>query len=178
MAASIATRVPSMSRVSFPAEGHQRQQAATDDDGLPNEFCQDHGEGVPDGLDVGGDAAAEIPDAAGVEEGHRLGDHAGEGVLPQGLEHARCDFPEQPDADETQRALDHEHDENGDANLLQVARIDGQGQVESARPAEASTPTPPSCPQSRVTTRVSTPDSVMSTMPTANFEAVRAAGRG
>ena len=116
----------------FPAEGHQGQQTAPDDDGLADQLGEDHGEGVADGLDVGGDAAAQVPNTAGVEEGHGLGDHAGEGILPQCLEHARGDFPEQPDPDEAQGALDDQDEENGHPDLFQVAGIDGQGQVKSS----------------------------------------------
>ena len=45
----------------------------------------------------------------------------------------------------------------------------GRGRSNPACPAVGSTPTPPSCPQRRVTTRVRTPDKVMSTMPAANL---------
>ena len=116
----------------LPAEGHQSQQAAPDDDGLADELGQDHGEGVADRLDVGGDAAAEVAHPAGVEEGHRLGDHAGKGVFAQRFEHPRRDFTKQPNADEAERALHDEHRENGEADVLEVPRIDGQGQVKSS----------------------------------------------
>ena len=124
----------------FPAEGHEGEQTASDDDGLANELGEHHRERVTDGLDVGGDAAAEVAHAPRVEEGHRLRDHPGEGVFAEGLEHARGDFPEEPDADEAQGALDHEHQEDGHADLPEVTRINGQGQFESALPCRGVDP--------------------------------------
>ena len=116
----------------FPTEGHEGEQAASDDDGLANELGEHHGERVADGLDVGGDAAAKVAHTPRVEEGHWLRDHPGKGVFAEGLEHPGGAFPEEPDADEAQCALDHEHEENGHAGLAEVTGINGQGQFESA----------------------------------------------
>ena len=53
--------------------------------------------------------------------------------------------------------------------LLRSPASMGKGNSNPVPPAWASTPTPPSCPHSLVTTSVSTPDSVMSAMPKANL---------